>query len=389
MVYHRSDNAASSADSRREADKSWSNRDSNADNASEPVRNSGESSRPDDSVDDSDPAKYPEELRPSGKYSDSYDGRHSNYEGRYSSSNHEVRYGDSARSRNGRDEGSRYSRNSRSRDDDRYSRSRDDRREGFRDKDRYDSPRYSERSRYRESSRHDRYEEGSRRSESSRYSERSRYNEDSEYGSDSRHNESSRHQDEPRHSESSRYSENSRYRSSRSEEWYNREGRYSSSRYDEDSRYGGESSRHWRDREQEMSPEDASTNAYSEPEQEKVRNVFQNDGSFLEMFKKMQEANKPPVSQEEGETTEAPSTASKDQPAAPESTASVPKRPPLSIVGKRRGGRVLPTGMVKKQKREEEVEETPKDAWSLYIAEVRKYKEASCEEEGKTRPLVK
>lgn len=61
------------------------------------------------------------------------------------------------------------------------------------------------------------------------------------------------------------------------------------------------------------------------------------------------------------------------------------------IVGKRRGGKVLPTGQVKKLKVEPKVEqvEEPKDAWSQYLAEVKKYKETTCEEEGKTRPLVK
>lgn len=61
------------------------------------------------------------------------------------------------------------------------------------------------------------------------------------------------------------------------------------------------------------------------------------------------------------------------------------------IFGKRRGGKVLPTGKVKKLKvepKEEKIEE-PKDAWSQYLAEVKKYKETTCEEEGKTRPLVK
>jgi hypothetical protein len=129
-------------------------------------------------------------------------------------------------------------------------------------------------------------------------------------------------------------------------------------------------------------------------EQEKLTNVFQNDGSFLEMFKKMQEAN----SKTEPETVEAPSSETSTpeissgvkQEEAPRQPSAVPRRGvACGIVGKRRGGRVLPTGMVKKQKREEEEGEPPKDAWSLYMAEVRKYKEASCEEEGKTRPLVK
>jgi hypothetical protein len=34
-------------------------------------------------------------------------------------------------------------------------------------------------------------------------------------------------------------------------------------------------------------------------------------------------------------------------------------------------------------------EAEPNDAWSRYLSEVRKYREQSCEEEGKRRPLVK
>lgn len=129
-------------------------------------------------------------------------------------------------------------------------------------------------------------------------------------------------------------------------------------------------------------------------DQEKLTNVFQNDGSFLEMFKKMQEANsktnRETVETPASETSTPETSTSVKQEEAPRPVSAVPRRGMASgIVGKRRGGRVLPTGMVKKQKREEEEEETPKDAWSLYMAEVRKYKEASCEEEGKTRPLVK
>jgi hypothetical protein len=139
--------------------------------------------------------------------------------------------------------------------------------------------------------------------------------------------------------------------------------------------------------------DDLTANTTSNTEQEKLTNVFQNDGSFLEMFKKMQEAS----SKTNPETVEAPAS----ETSTPEVSSNVkqeeaPRQAPAprrgmacGIVGKRRGGRVLPTGMVKKQKREEEEEEPPKDAWSLYMAEVRKYKEASCEEEGKTRPLVK
>lgn len=97
--------------------------------------------------------------------------------------------------------------------------------------------------------------------------------------------------------------------------------------------------------------------------------AIKNDGSFLEMFKKMQQETK------KGE--------------------EVVKKPemkkPLPFIGKRRGGRVLKTGMVKKAKAidEQTADNTPKDAWSLYMQEVKKYRETSCEEERKTRPLVK
>ncbi|XP_050739059.1 telomerase RNA component interacting RNase-like [Eriocheir sinensis] len=116
-------------------------------------------------------------------------------------------------------------------------------------------------------------------------------------------------------------------------------------------------------------------------------NVFRNDGSFMEMFKKMQEDQK---RKEKEEPTKRPSSAG-----SPTSKDPPPKKPALSFVGKRRGGRILATGMVKKQRREA-VPEKPKpveggktDAWSQYMSEVRKYKEQSCEEEGKRRPLVK
>lgn len=69
-----------------------------------------------------------------------------------------------------------------------------------------------------------------------------------------------------------------------------------------------------------------------------------------------------------------------------------------NLVGKRRGGKILKTGLVKKQKipqkgvREQEIEEQSqesKDAWSRYMAEVKKYKEHACDDDDKTRPLVK
>lgn len=103
---------------------------------------------------------------------------------------------------------------------------------------------------------------------------------------------------------------------------------------------------------------------------------FKNDGSFLEMFKKMQETAK---------TGESSQTKTEDV------KTTVIKKPALPFIGKRRGGRVLKTGLVKKAKAIDEqlVDNKPKDAWSLYMQEVKKYRETSCEEERKTRPLVK
>ena len=97
---------------------------------------------------------------------------------------------------------------------------------------------------------------------------------------------------------------------------------------------------------------------------------IKNDGSFLEMFKKMQE-----VTQVKAEPEKKPEI----------------KKPALPFIGKRRGGRVLKTGLVKKAKAidEQTADNAPKDAWSLYMQEVKKYRETSCEEERKTRPLVK
>lgn len=100
-------------------------------------------------------------------------------------------------------------------------------------------------------------------------------------------------------------------------------------------------------------------------------NVFKNDGSFLEMFKKMQEEQqKAEAAKQEAGTSES--------------------KKPLPLFGKRRGGRVLKTGMVQKTKSQQDSEiENPQDAWSIYMKEVKKYKEACCDDDSKTRPLVK
>ncbi|ETN62336.1 hypothetical protein AND_005976 [Anopheles darlingi] len=70
--------------------------------------------------------------------------------------------------------------------------------------------------------------------------------------------------------------------------------------------------------------------------------------------------------------------------------AKEPPPPPLPVFGRRRGGKILKTGLVKKVRPVEEVSaDAPNDAWSLYLQEVKKYKSASCDADSKTRPLVK
>lgn len=132
---------------------------------------------------------------------------------------------------------------------------------------------------------------------------------------------------------------------------------------------------------------------------------FANDGSFLEMFKKMQEQAQMSGVVTTGEdsypsatptvptvvTATVPVTAVASSSHVPSSTQLIKPHPvPISIVGRRRGGKILKTGVVKKQKpMEESFAETPNDAWNLYLQEVKKYKNASCDADSKTRPLVK
>ncbi|XP_040270984.1 telomerase RNA component interacting RNase [Bufo bufo] len=98
-------------------------------------------------------------------------------------------------------------------------------------------------------------------------------------------------------------------------------------------------------------------------------NLFANDGSFLELFKKKMEAG------------------SKEESKEPDT------RKPVILVGKRRGGAklALKTGIVaKKPKTEDEEILTHKGgAWAQYMAEVKKYKAHQCSDDDKTRPLVK
>uniref|UniRef100_A0A8C0GW42 Telomerase RNA component interacting RNase n=1 Tax=Chelonoidis abingdonii TaxID=106734 RepID=A0A8C0GW42_CHEAB len=114
-------------------------------------------------------------------------------------------------------------------------------------------------------------------------------------------------------------------------------------------------------------------------------NIFANDGSFLELFKRKMEA--------EQRGREAPAQGRERR-----RTGTGDRAPgeslfcPFTQVGKRRGGNklALKTGVVaKKQKTEEEVLTSKGDAWAKYMAEVKKYKAHQCSDDDKTRPLVK
>ncbi|KAF7666362.1 hypothetical protein LDENG_00109460 [Lucifuga dentata] len=114
-------------------------------------------------------------------------------------------------------------------------------------------------------------------------------------------------------------------------------------------------------------------------------NAFANDGSFMEMFKKKME-------EEEKRKTELLLQRRGDARGTEQGQSTVGKKPPpvTSFVGKRRGGVFLKTGMVaKKQKQDSEAEPGKSDAWSKYMAEVKKYKAHQCGDDDKTRPLVK
>ncbi|SPP89892.1 pre-mRNA-splicing factor CWC25 [Drosophila guanche] len=146
--------------------------------------------------------------------------------------------------------------------------------------------------------------------------------------------------------------------------------------------------------------------------------VFANDGSFMEMFKKMQSEKRQQLQLQVGQdyqlessvlvsgSTELqpPVEVNPGIPCLPAiavgavSSATAPyiaaaaagkSAPPPPMVGRRRGGKVLKTGMVAKLKTQNEQEVDPKDFWSLYLAEVNKYKSNACDTDNGKRPLVK
>ncbi|XP_028893987.1 arginine/serine-rich protein 1 isoform X1 [Zeugodacus cucurbitae] len=117
--------------------------------------------------------------------------------------------------------------------------------------------------------------------------------------------------------------------------------------------------------------------------------VFANDGSFLEIFKKMQ-AQQQHVPIATAPAIIAPIVAAPVLASTSNAATTTGKvAPPPPMVGRRRGGKILKTGVVAKPKAQAEQSDDPKDFWSLYLAEVNKYKNHACDSDGGTRPLVK
>lgn len=123
------------------------------------------------------------------------------------------------------------------------------------------------------------------------------------------------------------------------------------------------------------------------PEPPPQTTAFANDGSFLDMFKKMQEQQQ----QQQQGTGEGSSSSGVTVGVAKSSATTEVKRPVGPMFGKRRGGKILKTGIVEKKKPIEDLsaDAAPGDAWSQYMKEVKRYKAVSCDTENKNRPLVK
>lgn len=173
---------------------------------------------------------------------------------------------------------------------------------------------------------------------------------------------------------------------------------------------------------------------YPPPKPEASHPVFANDGSFMELFKKMQGQQEQQQQQQQtmadvaaaataaanASAAVAAAAAIRDQqqqllllepnpvlspfgalpaiaagaastPAAPYIAAAAAGKsaPPPPMVGRRRGGKILKTGVVAKLKTPSERDVDPKDFWSLYLAEVNKYKSNACDTDNGKRPLVK
>lgn len=115
--------------------------------------------------------------------------------------------------------------------------------------------------------------------------------------------------------------------------------------------------------------------------------IYANDGSFLEMFKSMQGNLQQQQQQHLQQSIPTIDDVLPKKPVPTTSTTNPINR--FQPINKRRGAKILKTGIVQKQRIIEETDETPNDSWNTYLKEVKKYKTVTCSDDTMTRSLVK
>lgn len=134
---------------------------------------------------------------------------------------------------------------------------------------------------------------------------------------------------------------------------------------------------------------EAEGKAYPPPKPQASHPIFANDGSFLEMFKSMQ-GN---MQQQQQHLQPLLPQINDIQPKPSVSNTSTAMNPinRFQPINRRRGAKILKTGIVQKQRVIEEPAEeaAPSDSWNAYLKEVKRYKTVTCSDDNMTRSLVK
>lgn len=132
--------------------------------------------------------------------------------------------------------------------------------------------------------------------------------------------------------------------------------------------------------------------AYPPPRPQASHPIFANDGSFLEMFKSMQGNMHQPQQQQQQLLLQAPQLIDvQPKPSVPTTSTITNPTNRFQPINRRRGAKILKTGIVQKQRIIEEPNEeaAPSDSWNAYLKEVKRYKTVTCSDDNITRSLVK
>lgn len=131
--------------------------------------------------------------------------------------------------------------------------------------------------------------------------------------------------------------------------------------------------------------------AYPPPKPQASHPIFANDGSFLEMFKTMQGNMQQPQQQQQIQTPQLNSIEVQPKPSVPITSTITNPINRFQPINRRRGAKILKTGIVQKQRIIEEPgeEAAPSDSWNAYLKEVKRYKTVTCSDDNITRSLVK